>query len=146
MTPAQSLGLDQALSPMVPRHPSSLLCAQEILPRGGWSPSRVCRTGGWGRTGWLPLRGEQRTLLSQPPKELWQGHLSGDRPPPSWGWPLAPLERNCLFHPWRPGARQGPQEAKAQGLDQIGPWSSMCLKSSQLPSSFPAACVWAGPG
>lgn len=47
---------------------------------------------GWGRTGWLPPRGEQRTLLSQlpsqSPKGLWQGHLSGDGPPPSCDWPI----------------------------------------------------------
>lgn len=49
---------------MVPRHPPSLLCAEWVLPQGGLSPMRGYRTEGVGETGWLLLRGEQRTPLS----------------------------------------------------------------------------------
>lgn len=58
---------EQVLSLMVPGHPSSLLLPDRSYPRGGLCPSRECRTEGWGRIGWLLLRGEQRTLLSSPP-------------------------------------------------------------------------------
>lgn len=84
-------GLEQVLSLMVPGHPSSLLLPDRSCPRGGLCPSRGVEQRGWGRIGWLLLRGEQRTLLSSPPpspKGPWQGHLSGNAPPPSWDGPI----------------------------------------------------------
>lgn len=93
-------------------------------PRSGWSPNRGVsnQQRGWGRTGWLLLRGEQRRLLCQPqpslPKRPWQGHLSGDASSFLGRAPSLVHLRGtaCSF----PGDLV-PDEAGLRGLDQTGP-------------------------
>lgn len=144
-SPVRALGLGRVLTLMVPEHPPSLLCAGWVLPGGGLSPSRtsIDRAGGEDRVAAFERRTKDAVVPapSLPPKgpragsSLWRRTSSFLGPAPS----LVPLERNCLFLPKRPGARRGPWEARPQGLDRTGPWSSVWLKSAWPLSSFPSA-------